>query len=87
VRLTGITGGTMDGRVTSVERVQVGGLDYSDNGLVIADLQIFDLWGLGDRPALFIGMNLLRQFSRVTVDYGRKEIRFEFASLMTARSV
>jgi hypothetical protein len=31
-------------------------------------------------PALLIGMNLLRQFSRVSVDYGLKELRFDLAA-------
>jgi hypothetical protein len=31
-------------------------------------------------PALLIGMNLLRQFSRVSIDYGLKELRFDLAS-------
>lgn len=83
-QLTGVTGGSVTGRVTSVDRVRLGGLDFSDAGLVICDLQIFELWGLASRPALFIGMDLLRQFSQVTVDYGRKEYRFEFASLAVA---
>jgi len=82
--LTGVTGGSVSGRVTRVDRVHVGGLEFSDTGLVIADLQIFDLWDLAERPALFIGMDVLQQFSRVVVDYGRKEYRFEFASLAVA---
>ena len=82
--LTGVTGGSVSGRVTRVDRVHVGALEFSDTGLVIADLEIFDLWDLAERPALFIGMDVLRQFSQVVVDYGRKEYRFEFASLAVA---
>jgi hypothetical protein len=53
--------------------------------IVIADLQIFRLWGLSDTPALLIGMNFLRQFSQVSIDYGRKELRFEMARLVVAQ--
>jgi hypothetical protein len=49
--------------------------------LAIADLQIFELWGLTKTPALLIGMNYLRSFSRVSIDYGREEFRFEMADL------
>ncbi len=81
-QLTGVTGGVVIGRVTRVGQVHVGGFTFSDDGLVIADLQVFDLWGLTNRPALFIGMDVLRRFAQVVIDYGRKEYRFEFASVV-----
>ena len=52
---------------------------------MIADLQVFDLWGLSQRPALLIGMNYLRQFARVSIDYALKEIRFDLARLVSAQ--
>ena len=80
IPLTGVTGGVMDGHVTVVRRIKVGGLDIDNSAIAIADLQIFRLWGLSDTPALLIGMNWLRRFNRVSVDYGRKELRFDLAS-------
>jgi len=80
-QLSGVTGGFVTGRVTRVERVQLSDFAFRDDGLIIADLQIFDLWDLAQRPALFVGIDLLRQFAQVVIDYGRKEYRFEFASL------
>jgi predicted aspartyl protease len=81
-QLTGVTGGYVIGSVTKVHQVHLGGFSFSDDGLVIADLQVFELWGLAGRPALFIGMDVLRQFAQVVIDYGRKEYRFEFASVV-----
>lgn len=80
IPLTGVTGGVVEGRVTTVELVKLGGLSFEDSRIAVADLQIFQLWELADRPALLIGMNWLRQFSKVSVDYGRKELRFDLAS-------
>jgi hypothetical protein len=40
--------------------------------------------GLSRKPALLTGMNYLRQFSRVSIDYGLKEIRFDLAGLLVA---
>jgi len=62
-------------------------LTFEGCNIVIADLQIFDLWGLSETPALLIGMNFLRQFSRVSIDYGRKELDFELAKLVVARQI
>ena len=85
VALTGVTGGLVQGRLATIERVKLGGLRWEICNLVVADLQIFDIWGLGDRPALLIGMNFLRQFAKVSVDYGSHELRFDLASLRVAQ--
>jgi predicted aspartyl protease len=80
--LTDITGGEISGRVTTVKQIRLMDLEFTDCPLVIADFQIFDVWGLHRHPALLIGMNFLRQFSKVSIDYGLKELRFDLASLV-----
>jgi predicted aspartyl protease len=77
VLLTGLTGGTALGKLIRPREVQLGRLSVSNCPLAIADLQVFEIWGLADRPALVLGMNWLRKFKRVSIDYGRKELRFE----------
>jgi len=84
VQLLGVTGGSAEGRLTFVERIKLGSVSFMNSVLVISDLQVFDVWGLADKPALFLGMNFLRQTSSVTIDYGRKELRFKLAQLMMA---
>ncbi len=84
VQLLGVTGGAAEGRLTFVERIKLGSVGFLNSVLVISDLQVFDVWNLADKPALFIGMNFLRQTSSVTIDYGRKELRFKLAQIMTA---
>jgi len=80
VGLYGVTGGKVTGLDTNVDEIRLGrvGLTYTE--LVVANLEVFDLWGLNKEPALLIGMDCLRRFSRVSIDYGRKELRFEVAS-------
>ena len=80
--LSGVTGGTIAGRVTDINRIKINSLTIFDNKVAISDLQIFDLWGFRDAPALLIGRNFLRQFNQVSIDYGRKELRFDLASLI-----
>jgi predicted aspartyl protease len=86
VPLSGVTGGLIQGRVASVRDIRFGPLVFSTCEIVIADLQIFDIWDLSDTPALLIGMNFLRQFNQVSIDYGRKELGFDLASLLVARN-
>jgi predicted aspartyl protease len=84
VPITGVTGGIIDGRVTTIKKVKLNGVTFEDCNIAIADMQIFDLWGLSDTPAMLIGMNFLRQFAQVSIDFGSKEIRFDLARLVLA---
>ena len=76
VRISGVTGGSLDCPLVKLSHLTLPELEFKDCAIAIADLQIFDIWGLSKRPALLIGMDLLRQFAEVTMDYGRKEYRF-----------
>ena len=87
IQLLGVTGGSAVGRVTAIERIKLGSISFTHSALVISDLPVFDIWGLGQKPALFIGMNFLRQTNSVTIDYGRKELRFKLAQIRMASRV
>jgi predicted aspartyl protease len=80
VPVTGVTGGQAPGRLTSISAVRLGPIHYIHCFLLIADLQVFDVWGLADQPALLLGMNFLRKTSSVTIDFARKELRFNLLS-------
>jgi len=81
VELSGITGGSILGRVILIDTVRLPGLTLTSAPIVIADLPVFSLWGLSNTPALLIGMNCLRAFSSVTIDYGRKALLFQVRTL------
>jgi hypothetical protein len=81
IRLIDITGGEILGKVAIVDRIRLtAALTFTHCPLVIANFLVFDAWGLRERPALLIGMNLLRQFGRVSIDYGLHELRFDLAA-------
>ena len=82
ISLVDVTGGKASGSVTLVKKIQIMELELTDCPLVIADFKVFDVWGLTQRPALLIGLNFLRRFSKVSIDYGRKELRFDQAALI-----
>lgn len=85
--ITGITGGVIMSEVFRVENIRLHSVNFSDAVVAIADMAIFDVWGLSQQPSLLIGMNFLRQFAQVSIDYGMKEIRFDLASMLLARNV
>jgi hypothetical protein len=81
IRLIDITGGEILGKVAMVKKIRLTeALTFTDCPLVIADFLVFDVWGLRHRPAMLIGMNLLRQFKRVSIDYGLQELRFDLSA-------
>ena len=83
VGLLGVTGGAVEGLATNIDDIVLGALHLTYTPLVVAPLQVFDVWGLRRQPALLFGMDCLRRFTRVSIDYRRKELRFEVASTQT----
>lgn len=80
IKLSGVTGGTMFGAVTLIDTIRIPGLTFSRTPVVVADLSVFKLWGLDAEPALLIGMNCLRAFASVSIDYARKDLLFRVPS-------
>lgn len=80
VILSGVTGGEAVGRLMPVKQIRIEELIFNDGDIVISNAPNFDDWGLQDKPAVLIGMDYMRQFASVAIDYRRREIRFELAS-------
>lgn len=77
--LSGVTGGSMDAFLIGVREIVLGHLTLSYCALAVADLPVFRTWGLLEQPALLLGINALSRLTSVSIDYGRKELRFELA--------
>jgi Aspartyl protease len=84
VVLTGVTGGSVSGKLMSMSVIRFGPLDFNQSSLIVADMPVFDVWGLADHPALFIGMDFLRLTNAVTIDFGRREYHFKLADIRIA---
>lgn len=76
VPLISATGQTARGEFAPLPTVRLGGLAIHQVLGVFADLHIFDLWKLSDRPAILVGVDVLRHFQDVTLDFGRKHVTF-----------
>jgi predicted aspartyl protease len=87
VPVTDVTGGTSPGRITSFSTIRLGAISFVRANLLISDLEVFNVWGLSDRPALFIGMNFLGQTSAFSIDFARKQLQFKLADERVARSI
>ena len=75
VELQSVTGGKLMGEYTIVRELSVGGLTLKKLPIVFADSHAFKRLGLNDKPALLLGMNALRSFDRVSIDFARKKLK------------
>ena len=76
VRLLSATGQVAEAELSAMPPLRLGGLRISNMIAAFAALHIFDIWGLADRPAILVGVDLLAQFNAVEIDYGLRSVTF-----------
>jgi len=74
--LTSVTGGTLTGEVGLLDDLRMGQVTLRDLAVLFADAPPFAELGLQDRPALLLGINALRVFDRVAIDFGTAKVDF-----------
>ena len=70
------TGRTLHTTAFAVDRIDVGGVGLRDMRVAFSDVPPFARFGLGATPALLLGMDALRLFRTVSIDFANREIRF-----------
>jgi predicted aspartyl protease len=78
VEVISVAGHTTPARFAVMPRIRVGGISMHNVPIAFADLHTFSEFDLNDQPAILLGMDVLRHFDRVAVDFGRKEVSFRF---------
>jgi hypothetical protein len=48
--------------------------------VVFGPVHTFDYWGLSDRPAILIGIDVLNVFESVALDFTRGQVHFRLSS-------
>lgn len=81
--VVGATGLEILGEVGVVPTLRLGGLSVRFLPVIFADLHTFHVWEMADQPALLIGVDLLRQFESVDLDFGRSEVLFRVPGYAT----
>ncbi|MEP0192010.1 MAG: retroviral-like aspartic protease family protein [Erythrobacter sp.] len=77
VTTTDVNGVSMVGKLSFVRSLSFGGLTLTDVPLAFADAPAFEALGLKDKPALSLGMQHLRLFDRVAIDFTSQRILFD----------
>lgn len=75
VELQSVTGATLAGDFTFLRELKFGGAGLKGVAIVFADAHTFKQLGLENEPALLLGMNAMRGFDLVTIDFAEKKLR------------
>ncbi|HEX8622455.1 MAG TPA: retroviral-like aspartic protease family protein [Allosphingosinicella sp.] len=75
IELQSVTGGRMPADQSMMRKIRLGGVDINNMPVAFADVHPFRKLGLTRRPALLLGMDALRLFERVSVDFPNRRVR------------
>ena len=75
IELESVTGDILEGEYTFVRSLEMGEVTLANLAVVFADVHTFKQMGYDERPALLLGMNALRAFKKVSIDFANKKLR------------
>jgi hypothetical protein len=75
VQLQSVTGQSIPGDYMFIKEVDIGGLTLKNLAVVFADAHTFHTLNLDRKPALLLGMNAMRAFKKVSIDFANRKFR------------
>jgi predicted aspartyl protease len=75
VELISVTGSKLMGDYTFVRELKIGGITLKNLVVVFADAHTFGQLNLEKSPALLLGMNAIRAFKKVSIDFANRKFR------------
>jgi predicted aspartyl protease len=76
ISLMGVTGDQTSADYTEIKNIRIGGFVVQNAPVAFADAHPFKRFGLTRQPALLLGMDVLRKFDRVSIDFANRKIKF-----------
>lgn len=75
VQLTSVTGQTISGDYLYVRELRIGGVELQNLAVVFVDAHTFKQLKLDRTPSLLLGMNAIRAFKKVSIDFANRKFR------------
>jgi len=75
VILESVTGEKIYGDYMMVRDLSIGGIGLTNLAVVFTDAHTFKQLGLDKKPALLLGMNAIRAFKKVSIDFANRKFR------------
>lgn len=76
VTMIDVIGTKTNADYTIVNRLRVGGIAMTNAAVAFADAHPFKVFELTDKPSMLLGMESLRSFRRVSVDFTTRKLKF-----------
>ena len=77
VEIRSVTGLPIAALFTVVRKLQINSITLSNVPMVFLDAAPFAVLDLADKPAMLLGMKMLRMFDRVAIDFGNRHVDFQ----------
>lgn len=71
-----VAGEKAQAEIVLARSLQIGGLTLKNIGIAFMPASVFRQLDLDKRPALLLGMNAMRAFDRVSIDFANSKVRF-----------
>jgi predicted aspartyl protease len=75
VEMTSVTGQKLVGDAFQLREVKIGDVILKDLVIMFSDAAIFRTLDLERKPTVLLGMNAMRAFDKVSIDFARKQLR------------
>jgi predicted aspartyl protease len=75
VELVSVTGEKISGEYMFIRQLDLGGVGLKNLAVVFADAHTFKQLKLDKRPTLLLGMNAMRSFKKVSIDFASRKLR------------
>jgi predicted aspartyl protease len=85
IQLLSLTGQVLQGRLAALKSLELGNLKLGNVPVVFGPVHTFEYWGLVDKPAILIGVDVLDVFESVALDYTRGQVHFRLPSSSSNR--
>jgi len=76
VELISVVGDRIPADYTIVGAMRIGGIKLGNAAIAFVDAHPFQRFGLQRRPAMLMGMESLRAFRRVSIDFANRRVKF-----------
>lgn len=76
LQIQDVTGNNITATYTTTSVVRIGDVKFGHLPIALADAPVFRELGYDDKPALLLGMDALKLFDKVSIDFQRRTARF-----------
>ncbi|QNA86025.1 hypothetical protein G4G27_20090 [Sphingomonas sp. So64.6b] len=76
ISVTSVTGQILNASYVMINDLHIAGLEFDHVPMAVADVPPFKRFGLENSPALILGMDTMRLFRRVDIDFANRQILF-----------